>query len=93
VDFGKLLYYVFILLFYFLLGLLSYFLHPNGISMGVLILYFYYFILIFWYRLDIIIYYFLKDMDNRPIKGNSSGKYTFVLDPTNDIAAYNNGSA
>lgn len=30
-------------------------------------------------------------MDNRPIKGNKTGKYTFVLDPTNDIAAYHNG--
>jgi hypothetical protein len=27
-------------------------------------------------------------MDNRPIKGNKSGKYPFVLDPTNDIPAY-----
>lgn len=30
-------------------------------------------------------------MDNRPIKGNKSGKYTVVIDPTNDIAAYYNG--
>jgi|JI10StandDraft_1071094.scaffolds.fasta_scaffold487100_1 hypothetical protein len=30
-------------------------------------------------------------MDNRPIKGNSSGKYTFVFDPSNDVAAYYNG--
>ena len=30
-------------------------------------------------------------MDNRPIKGNKSGKYTFVLDSTNDIASYYNG--
>jgi hypothetical protein len=30
-------------------------------------------------------------MDNRPIKGNKSGKYTFVLDPSNDIPAYYSG--
>jgi hypothetical protein len=30
-------------------------------------------------------------MDNRPIKGNTSGKYSFELDPSNDIAAYYNG--
>lgn len=30
-------------------------------------------------------------MDNRPIKGNKTGKYTVVLDPTNDIASYYNG--
>lgn len=31
-------------------------------------------------------------MDNRPIKGNSSGKYNLnFIDPTNDICAYYNG--
>jgi len=34
-DFGKLLNYGFILLFYFLLGLLCYFLHLDGIYLGV----------------------------------------------------------
>lgn len=29
--------------------------------------------------------------DNRPLKGNSNGKYSIVIDPTNDIAAYYNG--
>ncbi len=27
-------------------------------------------------------------MDNRPIKGNKTGKYTFVFDPNNDIPSY-----
>ena len=30
-------------------------------------------------------------MSDRPIKGNTTGKYTFVFDPNNDIAAYYNG--
>lgn len=31
-------------------------------------------------------------MDNRPIKGNKSGKYNMdFVDPTNDICAYYNG--
>jgi len=31
-------------------------------------------------------------MDNRTIKGNSSGKYNMnFIDPTNDISAYYNG--
>ena len=31
-------------------------------------------------------------MDNRPIKGNSSGKYNMnFIDPTNDICAYYGG--
>lgn len=38
-----------------------------------------------------IYYLYLIIMDNRPIKGNASGKYTVVLDPTNDIASYYDG--
>lgn len=30
-------------------------------------------------------------MDDRPIKGNASGKYSVVLDPNNDLPAYYNG--
>ena len=33
-----------------------------------------------------------KIMDNRPIKGSSSGKYNMnFVDPTNDICAYYGG--
>lgn len=30
-------------------------------------------------------------MDNRPLKGNPSGKYSVVIDPNNDLASYYNG--
>ena len=38
------------------------------------------------------LFYWIFNMDNRPIKGNSSGKYNMnFIDPTNDIPAYYDG--
>lgn len=47
-----------------------------------------------FYNINISLYtdnIYRTNMNERPIKGNKAGKYTFVLDPTNDICAYYNG--